>query len=268
MTSEYPLVSDYDYLLAMCLLERSRSDDLDEAEQSDDLIGAVVLLEGLVGRSPDEPEYLYQLSEAYERRYFDWWRSSRAPDPWYRGGPREERSPVPILEVEKSLRTALALSNRVVALQPHVPGYSLSNAMIHSRLAEVLTNQEKLQEAEQHLRTAVRVHEDVTRRSPDATPYAHGGKVWAQLGLAKLLMRQNKSSEAHDLLAETIAEVEAYRTANPEQAWFTNMPLAEMYRALAHLLIQEGDDTSARDAEDKAESLSPPDRRFGSRPRT
>ncbi len=181
LVSEYPLVSDYDYLLSICLLERSRSPDIDEEEQSDDLIGAVVILEGLVSRFPDEPEYLYQLSEAYERRYFDWVRS-REPAPWHRVAIDENRASVSVSEVEAALRSAIKLSNRVVALQPHVSAYAISNAMLHSRLAELLTAQNKLEEAEQHLRTAVRVHQDVARLAPKRLPSRRAersGPNWA-----------------------------------------------------------------------------------------
>ena len=242
LVEQYPSDPRYRHLLALCYLEgssggpQSRSGDREEA---------VSILERLAEAHPEVSEYRFDLSEAYAR--------VRLPPPQElppHGGP----SPGPPPDsrgVEERLRKALALTEKLVAENPHIPQYAAAEARNHHKLGSLLRQMGRLRDAEVSCRKAVALQSSLAAQFPDSPSH----RVWLGAftsSLAEVLVRVGQPQEARSLLEVALKALSALPGSNPE-LWFVHGILARSYATLAAALRQMGEESQASQAERQAE---------------
>ncbi len=242
LVADHPTVPDYRHLLARCHREASfRWSDHRVTLSSETMDQAVKILRKLVDEHPDVPDYRYDLSQTYMIQGTLLPFSPEAADPNARQRCRT------------TLEKALAISEELVAEQPNVPDYAVSQVHIRLRLAGLLWQSDPAG-AEAHLRKALDLQSVLVRRFPGTSPYCFWKGV-IQDFLAGLLQEHGKLPEARAMREGSIASLKAAVERDP------NAPirgaLAHNYMRLADLLRSMGEEKAAAEAVRQAEALRP-----------
>jgi tetratricopeptide (TPR) repeat protein len=235
---EHPSEAKYRHLLARCYRD-SPPDVLSAEGPFLRLNKATRILEALVEEYPGVAGYRFDLIESYA-----------APQLC---GPLLTPEICPV--VEERLRTALELSEELVAEHPNIPAYEASRVQIYLKLADVLHRTDRPAEAESNLRTGLDVQLSLVKAFPKALSY----KVWLatiQRSLAMLLRDQNQLPDAQTLLEESISVLEPLRE-NQRELPYVRPLLAESYLALGDVLSRMGQHEQAHDAQQAARELRP-----------
>ena len=229
LAGEYPKVPDYRHLLACCYREMTpRRPGFGPPPDFESLNKAIAILEQLASDFPDVADYRYDLSESYAMI------NLRGPA-WGRQT---------LEAAEPRIRQAIALSEELVAEHPNVPDYAASQVPMQLKLAEVLRQTAKPEDAEACLRKALALQSSLAERFPEASSY----KVWTvivQESLAALLREQGKLDEAKSLTEASIATLRALLDTGPRSP-HVRWLLVHNHMRLAEVLKQMGEDEAAQ----------------------
>ena len=168
LTGEYPAVPEYRFLLALCQIalgDRWRFRDEEDAPEVW-LAKAIEILEELVEQHPEEPDFLYQLSEAYEQKFNEWKRHYMLIP---LQGMLDHMPPTDLTDVsdvEIDLVEAVRLSTKLLQLQPNVPKYAEARVHLLFRLAEVYAAQGNLKQAREKLEEINDLRKTIRERFP------------------------------------------------------------------------------------------------------
>ena len=151
---EQPKNTQVRFLLACCYRQQGIDADLsDDATIQTNYKFATTLLEQLVKENPEQPDYLFELSEThadFSPREFAGNRSQESLD---------------------RLTEALRLSDQLIAAHPQVPRYAASNIRMLHRRSMGLLNSGRGDEALPIIAKAIARQKSLLDRFPDVKPY-------------------------------------------------------------------------------------------------
>ena len=171
LVAQYPAVPEYRLMLARCYRELPPPEPgRAEPPDQDPLDKATAVLQKLAEDYPDVSDYRYELCETLATPRIQ--------------GPRfiPEEDPA----AERRLRTALEISQELAREHPNIPEYAAAQIHIHHKLAHVLRDTGRAEEAEASLRTALGLQAVLVRQFPAVSSH----RVWQaviQESLANLL---------------------------------------------------------------------------------
>lgn len=232
LKARFPDVPAYRHLLACCYRELGFG-ALSEEGQT-----AIALLEKLCDDFPGEPDFPFDLSEAYADFGIE-----QLPAP----GKQKE-------DIERYLRKALATAERLAAGHPNGPEYTFSLGQIRLKLGTLLLADRRAA-AEEQLRAAVNIQTELVRRFPAFARY----RVWLaayQGALAELLADTNQCPEAIRLLGAAVTTLEKVLAQDPDQR-FGRASLIQTYTRLARVCEQAGLPERAAEARRRVEAMRP-----------
>ena len=151
LTEQYGAVPDYQQLLALCYLERSKQVRWTSGAAAEEALAqAVGLLQALIAQYPRNPDYRFTLSEVYSTR--------RADDP--------NAQASELAAIEQRQLQALKLLEELHREHPNVPDYLVSQIKVRHNLGAWNKRFEKLGAAAEHLRQALQLQEPLTQAHP------------------------------------------------------------------------------------------------------
>lgn len=247
--------AEYDLLLARCYVAKS-----DRGRTATNSIGetqaqAIQILEALIQRYPENPDYRYELGHLYRtiERYlkFEHHRSRKLED---------------LLESETRLRKALDVTGDLEVEHPNIPKHYLLKKELHEYMGIVLSKQHKLPEAISHYEQSIKMQRLLVRKSE--RPEVH--RPWLfrlQLSYGKLLRDAEQYDAAKRSLMRTARNLEALvaqtdqHPDGPDQVRDryqkdNRRTLEKTYLALAKVLETLGEPESAASMIEKAEKAS------------
>jgi serine/threonine protein kinase len=257
LVEKQPTVSLYRYWLALCYLETARqfprSPDTEEGREQ-----AITILTDLVEEHPDKPDYLFQLSEAYEL-------SHRQAFPWWGFGARGSdgvSSPEELAQIERDLREALRVSDRLIKQQPHVPGYAVSNSYLLLQLVGILHAQQNFPEALEYLDRRHEADRTFEYRFPEMRRFGRRADSepdpLREFFRAHVLVSEGKLDEARVVLqslADRYEEPEGRERGWRGRFWSPHWEMPDVYRLLATCLERLGRNDEAAAVRVKLEEL-------------
>ena len=226
---------EYQHLLALCYLEGAAAGETRSREAKGGAERAMEILESLVQAYPNDPDYAFDLSEAYARIQIP-----RPPIP-----PETQRM------IEDRFGKSLALLEKLVTEHPDIPDFLAAEARMHDKLGAFHRQMERWSEAEQNFRKAIAIQSALVKQFPDVPYYG----IWMatfRIALGDTLIRQ-------DLAPQAVVELEAALTSlSRELERRPEMPrprdlLAVGYSKLAIALRQTGQKERAEEAARTAE---------------
>ena len=234
LAAQPPANPEYQHLLALCYLEgatvgvggRPASRKGDER--------AIEILKGLVRAFPGNPDYAYDLSEAYARIHL--------PQPPIAQAERRT--------IEERFNKALTLVERLSAAHPDVPDFLAAEARMRHRIGSFQRQMERWGDAVQSFRQAVALQAPLVERFPDA-PFQSLWLATFRIALADALMRQEQVREARTELEETIAMLTRQAERHPSLNAIHGL-LALTYSKLEIGWRQAGEPERAAEAARKA----------------
>ena len=231
LNQEQPANPEYRYLLALCYREIVAPPGQAQLNATD---AAIEILEGLVRDYPKVADYRFDLCETYA--------TVEAMDP-------ARRHILPAME--KRLRKALTLSERLVVQHPNVPEYLASQARVYHKLGKVFRKMHRLDDAEKSDRKALEVQTQLARDFPEIVTY----QVWEAAfrnSLADLLLLRGDLAEAKSVAETNIARTSRLLDDHPE-LWYLHAILMNANRTLAAALRRSGHRGAAFQVEQAAE---------------
>ena len=225
---------DYRHLLALCYLEGAVVKDSRPGQGKPGAERAIEILERLVQQHPNDPDFAYDLSEAYAR--------IQIPRPPV----AEERQRT----IESRFGKALGLLETLVARHPDIPDFPAAQARIHDKLGAYHRQLDRWGEAEKDFRTAISIQAPLLRRFPDTLPYTLWMSTY-RIALADALIHLEQQGEAIVELKETIS-VLAGAVGRRQDVQPPHDLLALAYSKLSVALRQTGSRAEAEEASAKA----------------
>jgi tetratricopeptide (TPR) repeat protein len=259
----YPDVPEYRFLDALCHIELSDPRFLPPgASDEEHLNEAIELLTVLVNEDADEPDYLYQLSEAYEQRYYRWRRNIRPlfmQEYSQRGGPWDR--PTDLTEIdaaEADLQKAVQLSNALMRQQPNVARYAESHQSLLFNLADVESVQGDTDEARRLLAEGDQRQHTLTERFPQAAETSWYREARREMLKAQVLLKSRQTSQTVELLGQILERMPAV-DEKTGRGWLISRGRRDLqtyvYAMLAVAHDQLGDTASADAARRQARAL-------------
>ncbi|MGD9857198.1 MAG: protein kinase [Planctomycetaceae bacterium] len=269
LVHKHPSVLHYQYWLALSYLETAKQ-SLDSPDVDVLRADAIAILEALCRQHPENADYLYQLSEAYELSH------ARLGQGLGWGPPRipNDAPPEKVAQVERDLIEALRVSDELIKRQPHVPAYARSNLVLLMHLVDVMLAQKKYGKALSYVERAYAAHLVMADRFPDqrwfSEPFASGLDAIRQFVQAQILVADGKYSEARPLLQSMVDRIEEFDRSGPEPARRSRRLLREaapVYQLLETCLSKLGEHDQAVTVREKIEQMNredgPRGRSFG-----
>ena len=226
---------EYQHLLALCYLEGAAVGEARGREARGGDERAIQILEGLVQAFPSDPDYAYDLSEAYARIHIP-------------------RPPIPAdtqRTIEDRFGKALALLDKLVAEHPDIPDFRAAEARLQDKLGSFYRQMERWSEAEQNFRKAIALQSPLVKQFPDV-PYYGLWMATFRIALADSLIREDQTREARTELEGAISTLLQQQERRPELPPPHDL-LALGYSKLAIALRQAGEKDQADEAARKAE---------------
>jgi serine/threonine protein kinase len=207
----------------------------DEADQAH--ARATERFEGLVDRDPGVPEYRFELAKTY------------AMDDQHRA------ESIPPERIERGLRKALPLVDRLAAESPNAIEYVMAQARWKARLGAALRRLDRPAEAETAYRESIAHDESLLGRFPDPVPVRFVLSTNRE-ALAHLLLEQGRRGEARTLLDRAAADLDGIAT---DECGPRNLGrLGERIANLSESYRQLGETARAAELADRADRLRPP----------
>lgn len=222
------------HLLALCYLEGARAETGRGPGPRGGAELALEILEGLVQAFPGNPDYAYDLSEAYARIHIP-------PPPI----PPESRE-----AIEDRLARSVALLRQLTTEHPEVPDFPAAEARAYDKLGSFHRHIEDWENAELDFRQAIALQAPLVKQFPSAPSYG----LWMatfRIALADAMLHRNRAEEAQKILEETISTLMRQLEARPDIPPPHGL-LALGYSKLAVALRQMGEKSQADEAERKA----------------
>jgi tetratricopeptide (TPR) repeat protein len=152
------------------------------------------------------------------------------------------------------LEKAIAISEELVAENPNIPDYAVSQVHIRLRLAETLRDHDPAG-AEAALRKAMDLQSTLVRRFPGNSSY----KFWMAIlheWLAGLHQEHGQLATARTELQQSVALLKETMDKDPKAEHVSGV-LHHNYLSLANVLRRLGQDDAAAEALAKAQELHP-----------
>ncbi len=210
------------------LLARSHRDEAEQAKKE-----AADILASLVAKTPQNPDYLYELAETYTM-----------PSRPVRDGKPPEAD-------KKQLQQAVAIGKDLVARYPTVPEYRALLARCLIRLAGSSRSAEALPEAEDALSKAVDLEKKLAVEFASVATYRFS-LLRSLHQLAEVQIARHRWPQARASLEEEIAAWTKIQESSPRMWYFRGM-LGGAYASLAKVLREMGEKSLADAAAAKAE---------------
>ena len=220
---------------ALCYLEGAAVGEARGREARGGDERAIQILEGLVKAFPSDPDYAYDLSEAYARIHIP-------------------RPPIPAdtqRTIEDRFGKALALLDKLVAEHPDIPDFRAAEARLQDKLGSFYRQMERWSEAEQNFRKAIALQSPLVKQFPDV-PYYGLWMATFRIALADSLIRRDQTREARTELEGAISTLLQQQELRPELPPPHDL-LALGYSKLAIALRQAAEKDQADEAARKAE---------------
>jgi len=243
---------EVDLLMARCLVEEWGSSSLDDATFLPNELQAIAILESLIERFPDNPDYQYELGKLYERSvmHANWNRRRKPSDEQLAG-------------VESRLRKGLLTTEGLEIQHPNIPQYYLLKKHLHERLGDTLRRQHRNDEAVVEYEKAIQMQQLLIQSGE--RPETHVPWLLAlQIDYAKSLrcageLQQAKATleEASTKLETLLSEVgEIPRDGFRQREYRDNVRrLQSAYREHVNVLQALGDADDAQAVSLKLEAL-------------
>ena len=247
--------SDYDMLMARCLLAKQKGFGWRRMELQEEQSKAISILTNLVEQHPDNPEYQFELGRVYQQIERPWaWSADDHP----RNSEQRESA-------EERLRHGLEATADLENLHPNIPKYYGLKKELHEFLGKVLRAQERYSEAESEYLRAIEMQRMLIRKSQH--PERHRPYLQIlMLDFGKLLRDANELDRANTWLndmATTLKDQLANASATEigrhrsRHGRLDNRKILEsVYVTLADVLIRLGDTEASRAVMEKVTELS------------
>ena len=230
-----PANTQYRHLLGLCYRQQSHAVGQSQPEAARVALDkATETLRQLASDFPRVQDYQYDLSETYA-----------AVDP-LRPGP----GPYAPHIMEERLRQALGLAASLAQRRPHIPRYTMAQALFSHRLALLLEVGGGLDEAERLHTAAIELQRSLASQLPETLYHKVRLGEFAN-DLARLLLLRRRPAEARPLLEENIALLTPALKGNQEP-WVLHALLARSYGALEAAWRDLGNEPAAAQARGKA----------------
>ncbi|MBM4049854.1 MAG: tetratricopeptide repeat protein, partial [Planctomycetes bacterium] len=217
LAQQHPGNPRYPHMLALCYRDWGPSfGSRNPREAMENLDRSVALLEDLVRKFPDMPEYRFDLCEAYTA--FD----------------IRHVVPEDFDDAEERLRKALAVSKTLVAQHPNIASYLVSRTHIQHKLSRLLLRTRRPSEAETCARDALEIQTALVAQFPD-TPYYKVWQAMFRISLANVLVERSRTADARVLFEENGKMLAALLNENQEMAFLHGL-LDMNCRDYAHAL--------------------------------
>ncbi len=248
LAAESPSSPEYRFWLAQCHLESSHHVPGQTADNSDQRLEAIALLEELVASYPDKQDYLFRLSEAYGQSYGEWNRLRRRVDEGDSNKAERIRPEDKAAKVEQDLREALRVSGLLIRQQPHVPAYTMSHLFLNMRLADTLQSQGKAAQAREFFDQVVVFNNSAAKLLPEMNHHFKAMDQVIEHLRVKQLMAEQDYAAAKVVLQAILArhESDAERVAQRlgTERHFPRQSM-HVYRQLLTCLEKLGEDAEA-----------------------
>lgn len=225
---------EYQHLLALCYLEGAGAAEGNRAAKGGAEL-AIEILEGLVRDFPGDPDYAFDLSEAYTRIQI----------------PRPPIDPDTRRTIEDRFAKALALLDRLVTRHPDIPDFAAAKARLLDKLGAFYRQFERWPDAEANFRKAIAIQTALVKQFPEVPYYG----LWLasfRIALGDTMIRQDLASQAVAELEVALASLSRELERRLETPWPHDL-LALGYSKLAIALRQSGQKERAEEAARKAE---------------
>ena len=223
LVGQYPAVPEYRLMLARCYREfPPQEPGRPTPSVQDPLDKATAVLEKLAEDYPDVSDYRYELSETLATPRIQGPRFIPADDP----------------AAERRLRQALEISQELAREHPNIPDYASAQIHIHHKLAHVLRDTGRAEEAEADLRTALDLQTVLVRQLRAVSSY-HVWQAVIQESLADLQRERGELNEARTLLEAAVATLRDCQARERTSAY--QHLLVRNYENLADVLDRLGE---------------------------
>lgn len=247
-------VPDYQQLLALCYSERHSHLRFQNPDQSAEAIAkSISLLEDLVARYPQNPDYRFTLSTVYVKRLREFWTRPTAEE---------------LADIKTRATTALALLQELHRDHPGVPEYALSELEVHRSLASRLHAAGRHQEAELHFLAAIQLYDSLGEFELSDSFNIMRAAFTRNLYADSLLEQFRKAKEAgeeprvewllkaRENLQTWVDRLASYADADPRHY----MAVGFSYKRLATICSELGDEAAAAEATASMHKYLPQDR--------
>ena len=234
LVDEYPIVPDYQHLLARCYRASISMYRRDPEQTKTALANATASLERLVKEFPQVPDYRYDLSETYAKQDIYIYSRSASDDE--------------LKDAAERLETAIRISEELVAEHPNVPDYSSSQVHTRLKLAMVRRRLKQDNAATQSLESAVTLQSLLVKRHPKVASYRFTlGFITHSLG--RRYLQQNDVQKAEPLFRRAIATFEPLVEKEPRMR-YARFVLRYGYQHLVKILEQSDDEERQKEADE------------------
>lgn len=185
----------YSLFLARCLLAK-KSGCVPDGELNDDQEQAIRTLESLVESAPENPEFQFELGEAYRTIERDECREQT-----------NETRPEQLAKSERRLRRGLEVTATLDVKHPNIPKYNYLKKELHYLLARVLEHQHRLAEADQAYQRAIDNQQVFVQQSSNP----RWSRYWLlrlQYRHAKMVRMKGETERSRRMFAENVAGYE------------------------------------------------------------
>ncbi len=226
---------EYQHLLALCYLEGAGVGEGSRGTKAG-AERAIEILEGLVRDVPSDPDYAFDLSEAYARIQI----------------PRPPIAPDTQRTIEDRFAKALALLDRLVTRHPDIPDFAAAEARLYDKLGGFNRQLERWPDAEASFRKSIEIQTALVKQFPEVPYYG----LWLasfRIALGDTMIRQDRASQAVVELEAGLTSLSRELEGRPETPRPHDL-LALGYSRLAIALRQTGQKERAEEAARKAEA--------------
>ena len=252
LNAEYQ-VPDYQQLLALCYSQRQSYLRFQNRDKSEEAIAkSVSLLEDLVARYPQNPDYRFTLSTFYVKGLRDFWTRPSAEE---------------LAEIKTRATTALELLEELHRDHPGVPEYVMSELEVHRGLAYRLRAAGRHQEAEPHFLAAIQLYDSLGESEVSDARSILNAAVTRNFYADTLFERfQNEKEagqqprvkwllDARENLQSWVDKMTPYADSDPRQYFAVGFS----YKRLAAIYSELGDEEAAATATAHMQKYLPQD---------
>lgn len=253
LTAEYK-VPDYQQLLALCYAERPRTLRFEDRDKSDQAISkAISLLEDLVTRYPQNPDYRFTLSTVYTTGLYRFWTP-----------PSEDE----LANIETRALTASKLLDDLHRDHPGVPDYVQSQLGVRSGLAMLFSRAGRFEDAQLHYQDAIRMYDSLN--APESSMLSRMANLTRHSYADMLLKHYRKVKEAggeaqpewliqaRELLQVSLDKVKPLADAGLDPG--LRVYVGYLYKGLAKVAVELGDEAATASATESMKKYLPQDR--------
>ena len=248
LAEKNPKTAEYRFLLARCYREAyfGRPNSTDADLNRENMEKAIRLLKTLVEEHPEVSDYRFELGEAYATADSRLPFTRRDEEMQTKNKASDEKT---ALRIRRNLEKASSILELLVAENPNVPDYAVSEAFVHLRMSrELFENDPK--ESEALLRKTLDLQSSLARRYPTTYPYQLMS-AFTRRELAESLRSERRFAESRELLEASIVAIKKVLKEDAKGGPMRGV-LADVYYSLADVLLDMGEKKASLEAEQNA----------------